>query len=249
MGWIYNATNKINGKGYVGQTIRPIKERLEEHQSGKSKSCRAFHGAIKKYGWKNFDIDCYECLDEELNKHEKWMVNLMGTLSPDGYNLKEGGGSRGKDSDETKQKKQKAQLGKTHTDEARQKNREAHLGEKNHFYGKTHSEESNQKNREAHLGENSHMYGKTGEKHHFYGEKHTDETKEKQRRAKLGKNNRNSRRVYRYDLDGVFIDSFESCGEAGRHLKTTAGNIGACARGKLKKSYNFKWSYELDIFI
>jgi group I intron endonuclease len=98
MGYIYNATNTINGKGYVGQTIRPIEERLKEHQTGKV-GCRAFSGAIKKYGWDAFIIDCYECPDDELNKHEKWMVNLMGTLSPNGYNLREGGGSRGKRSE------------------------------------------------------------------------------------------------------------------------------------------------------
>lgn len=249
MGWIYNATNKINGKGYVGQTIRPIKERLKEHETGKSKSCRAFHGAIKKHGWKNLEIDCYECPDEELNKHEKWMVNLMGTLSPDGYNLKEGGGNRGKASEETKQRCRESQLGKKHSDEHRQKNREARLGEKNHFNGKTHTKETKQKIGKANGGENNPNYGKTGEKHQFYGKKHTNETKTKQRKAKLGKNNHNSKRVYQYDLDGIFIDSFESCGEAGRHLGKSESNVGACARGKLKKTYNFKWSYELDIFI
>jgi len=143
MGFIYMLKSP-SGKSYIGQTIRPIEKRFEKHQR-KSSSCVAIYNAIEKYGWENFEKDWYECPDEELNKHERWLVNLMGTLSPDGYNLKEGGGN-GKLSEETKQKK-----------------REAQLGEKNPMFGKKVSEETKQKKREAQLGEKNPMFGKTGE--------------------------------------------------------------------------------------
>jgi len=157
MGYIYNITNMINGKGYIGQTIRPIQERLREHRT--KSGCRAFYGAIKKHGWKNFKVDWYECPDDELNKHEKWMINLMRTLSPNGYNLKEGGGNCGKMSEESKKHMREINLGKTLSDEHKQKIGEANLG-------KQKSDETKQKSREAKLGENNPMYGKTGEKHH-----------------------------------------------------------------------------------
>jgi group I intron endonuclease len=153
MGRIYIAKNVINGKGYIGQTIRAIKTRLKEHRTGKSKGCRAFHGAIKKYGWENFKIDWYECPDDELNKHEKWMVNLMGTLSPRGYNLREGGGSGGKWSEESKQRMIKSHLGKPKSVETKQKMSDGRRGEKNHNFGKPKSEETREKQSEAKLGE------------------------------------------------------------------------------------------------
>ena len=138
MGYIYIFTNKINEKSYIGQTTRPIEKRLEEHQKGK-KGCRAIYSAIKKYGWENFKIDWYECPDEDLNFDEDLLVREMGTLSPDGYNLKEGGGNNGKMSEETKQKQSEAKqgdkcymFGKHHNEETIQKQSESMMGEKNH---------------------------------------------------------------------------------------------------------------------
>ena len=134
MGWLYRIKHKVNKKAYIGQTIRPIQVRLEEHQKGKSKGCRLIYNAIKKYGWKNFDIDYYDCPDEDLNDHEEFLVEVLETLTPNGYNLREGGGARGKPSEETRQimKKPKSK-------EHNKKNSEAHLGEKNPFYGKKHT--------------------------------------------------------------------------------------------------------------
>ena len=210
--------NKKNGKIYIGQTTRPIEKRLKEHQKGK-KGCSAIFSAIKKHGWENFKIDWYECPDEDLNFDEELLVREMGTLSPDGYNLMEGGGSCGKPSEETKQK-----------------NREANLGEKSAWYGRKHLEETKQKQREANLGEKS----------AWYGRKHLEETKQKQREAHLGEKNHKSKRVYQYHLDGTFIASFGSSREAGRHLGKCGAHIRECARdktGRYKTAYGFKWSH------
>jgi len=167
MGFIYAITSP-SGKSYIGQTARSIGKRFEEHQR-KSSGCVAIYSAIKKYGWENFEIDYYEVPDEELNKHERWMVNLMGTLSPDGYNLKEGGGN-GKMSEEIKQKMKKPRseetkqkMRKPKSEKHKQNMREARLG-------MTASEETKQKLRKANLGKT-----------------YSEETKQKQREAKLGK--------------------------------------------------------------
>jgi len=140
MGFIYMLTFPSK-KSYIGQTIRDIHKRLEEHQLPNSK-CVAVYNAIQKYGWEKVKIDWYEVPDEDLNKHEELMVEVLGTLSPGGYNLMEGGGSAGKPSEETKQKMSEAQAGekaywygkigeKHHTEESKQKIREAKSGEKN----------------------------------------------------------------------------------------------------------------------
>ena len=201
------------GKTYIGQTIRHIQVRLEEHRTGRSKGCRGIYNAINKYGWENIEKDWYECPDEDLNKHEELMVEVFGTLSPNGYNLREGGGNRGKLSEETKQKLS---------------------GENHHMWGKTHSKETKQKNREAHLGR-----------------KQSEEHNKKNRESNLGEKSICSKRVYQYEIDGTFIDSFGSTEEAGRHFKKDGSSIRECARGarRSKTAYGFKWSYTMDIFM
>ncbi len=229
------------GKSYIGQTTRPIEKRLEEHQ--KSSDCVAIHNAIKKYGWTNFDKNWYECPDEELNKHEELMVEVLGTLSPGGYNLREGGGSTGNLSEETKKK-----IG------------DANRGEKNYMFGKKLSEKTKQKMREAQIGEKNHMYGKNGEMHPKHGKKlsektkqklreanvgniHSEETRQKMKDTHLGDKNHNSKKVYQYDLENLYIRSFESSGEAARYLDKDSSSIRMNAIGKRKTAYGFKWSY------
>jgi hypothetical protein len=217
MGYIYILTSP-KGKSYIGQTTRPIEKRLDEHQK-ESSNCVAIYGAIKKHGWENFEKDYYECPDGDLNKHEELMVEVLGTLAPGGYNLKEGGGN-GKHSEETKQKMS-----------------DSTKGEKHPMYGKTHAEETKEKISESLRDEKNPMYGKT----------HAEGTKQHIRESKRGKTY-NSLKVYQYDLDGKLLGSFASTGEAGRHLKKKdASIISRCARGVqgYKTAFGFKWSYSI----
>jgi len=206
MGFIYKLTYKESRKAYIGQTIRDIHKRLEEHQQ-LSSGCRAIYNAIKKHGWENFDKEWYEVPDEDLNFYEEMLVALFGTLSPGGYNLMEGGGSKGRPSEETKQKMKEAKTGEKHpmygktpSDETKKKLSKANSGQKHPMYGKTPSEETKQKMSEALSGEKNHMYGKThteeskqkmseahaSEKNHMYGKTHTEESKQKMSEARSG---------------------------------------------------------------
>lgn len=179
----------------------------------------AIYRAIQKYGWENFEKDWYECPDEDLDKHEELMIEVLGTLSPGGYNLTEGG-ANGKHSTETRQKMSESQSGRKHTEKTKQKISKSHIG-------LTHTPESRQKISEVQIGKTA-----------------SNETKQKMSEAHQGEKNPTSKRVYQYDLDGAFIGSFASAGEAGRHLKKDGTTIKACARGEQKTSYNFKWSYD-----
>jgi group I intron endonuclease len=224
MGYIYMLTSP-SGKSYIGQTIRPIEERLEEHRNPNSQ-CVAISRSIQKYGWENMEKTWYECPDEDLNKHEELMVKVLGTLSPGGYNLKEGG-YNGRMSEVTIHRMKEAQSGENH-----------------HMFGKHHTKSTRQRNRDSHLGEKNHNYGKKGELAPRYGTIHTEDTIKLMSKVKLGEKNPNSKRVYQYNLDNTVIQSFGSCGEAARHMnKKCSENISRCACGKQDTAYRFKWSY------
>ena len=87
---IYLIRNKVNGKGYVGKTIRPLEERWYNHICGDL----AVDVAIREYGRENFEM----CVLAEaqslpqLNALEKLHVKEQGTKHPNGYNLTNGGG-------------------------------------------------------------------------------------------------------------------------------------------------------------
>ena len=102
MGFIYMLTSP-SGKAYIGQTTEKVLEnRLKKHRLLLS-NCRALVNAVKKYSWEKFQIDSYECPDDELDKHEEMLIETLGTLSPGGYNLKEGGANNSP-SEETRSK-------------------------------------------------------------------------------------------------------------------------------------------------
>lgn len=106
---IYLVTNKINGLRYIGQTIRTLDERKEEHlYKALNGSKYFFHRAIKKYGIKNFEWEIIHEAEttEELNELEVHYIKEYNTFLGDGYNLTIGGrGCSGwKHSEEAKKK-------------------------------------------------------------------------------------------------------------------------------------------------
>ena len=94
MGFVYCATNKINGKKYVGFSSRPIGVRISVHKyDASSGEGYLFHKAIRKYGWENFEwkilLDDVDICD--LGYFETFFVKKLGTKVPNGYNLTDGG--------------------------------------------------------------------------------------------------------------------------------------------------------------
>lgn len=93
MGYIYLATNNINGKQYVGQTKYDIKTRWIQHK------CEAkrlipnvyFVRALHKYGIENFSVqELEQCDDNKLSEREKYYIDLYDTYK-NGYNSTLGG--------------------------------------------------------------------------------------------------------------------------------------------------------------
>lgn len=90
---IYKITNLINGKVYIGQSVRP-KVRFQEHwNNAKNKRDNyPIHNAMRKYGKENFQMEILEWT-EEYDQREKDWINFYNSLFPNGYNLIEGGHS------------------------------------------------------------------------------------------------------------------------------------------------------------
>lgn len=132
---IYCITNKVNGKQYVGQTVRTLEERYKEHIRNKTSYLGT---AIRKYGRENFTAEVIDSslLIDDLNEKEIYWTKKLKTKIPHGYNLVDGG-------DNT--------LGYNHTLEARmkmsmtKKSLGSMVGAKNHFYGKIHTKETREK--------------------------------------------------------------------------------------------------------
>lgn len=94
---IYKATNKINGKSYIGQTVQTLNQRKSRHKYAvehNEQKYSKFYAAIKKYGWDNFEWEILEENNswsyEDLDNKEKYYIQFFDTLN-NGYNLLPGG--------------------------------------------------------------------------------------------------------------------------------------------------------------
>ena len=86
---IYKITNKINGKVYIGQTIRPVEYRFHRHINDAMHNILDTHfaRAIRKYGpdkWQLEVIDNAET-QEELNQKEQYWIRYYNSVE-EGYN-------------------------------------------------------------------------------------------------------------------------------------------------------------------
>ena len=94
MGYIYKITNKINGKVYIGQTIKTVEKRFTQHKNNSNKtyfSQIVLYKAFNKYGIENFICETIEKVpNEELNNREKYWINYYDSYF-NGYNSTLGG--------------------------------------------------------------------------------------------------------------------------------------------------------------
>ena len=88
---IYKIINLVNNKMYIGQTIHPDRRWTEHKQKARHGQDKfPIHLAINKYGEENFLFEIIEWT-ENYNEEEKRLIKELNTLSPNGYNLGEGG--------------------------------------------------------------------------------------------------------------------------------------------------------------
>jgi len=116
---IYKITNP-KGKIYIGQSI-DIETRWKAYKSLKCRLQPKIYRSLIKYGVEKHKFEIIHlCSEFELNEFEKYYVDLFQTFNnKNGLNLKDGGGARGKLSDEAKLKISLCKKGRTLSDEHR----------------------------------------------------------------------------------------------------------------------------------
>lgn len=143
IGIIYKATNILNNKCYLGQTIKTLEQRKKRHLNmlnrKSNKSNNKFYNALRKYSnesnWK-WEIIFENVSKEDLDWYEMWTIQMFDSYN-NGYNSTFGGNSNNigiKLSDEHKlkiSKNHKGMSGKHHTKETIMKISQSRIGDKN----------------------------------------------------------------------------------------------------------------------
>lgn len=269
MGYVYLIKNLTNGKSYVGQSKQnDIHTRWNSHKSRSKKEkksgCSAMNAAFQKYGVENFsfNIICV-CFDEDRLEYEKFYIKHFNTVSPNGYNLTDGGESPVM-SAVTREKMRNVNIGRKHTDETRMRMSIAQrtsvlcieklrILNKNQK-GKTYTEERKRKMSESRKGipkSEEHRRKISQAKKGKPGHTPSEETKQKLRDAfkgkehldRRGKNHVRSKEIQQCTLAGILVHTFESANIAGVTLKIDVSSICKCARGVTKKASGFTWKY------
>ena len=228
---VYIHTNKINNKAYIGITKRNPEDRWG------SNGCRynidgqpAFAGAIKKYGWDNFEhIIFINNIDEDKAKYiERLLISLYKTNctrwnNPSyGYNMTDGGdGSAGRAwSDESKEKLSKSLIGHPTSEETKRKISKANTG-------RTYSPEALRRMSESHIGIQA------GENHPRYGKHISEETREKLRRSRTGKKTSEETKKKQSESQKKRLEKPENHPNYGKHLSEEhRRHIGESNKGK-----------------
>ena len=95
MAYIYQITNDMNGKIYIGKTERSIQDRWKEHCRDYLKEhCekRPLYSAMRKYGIEHFSIELIEETDSPEEREIYWIEQKRSFKY--GYNATTGGDGR-----------------------------------------------------------------------------------------------------------------------------------------------------------
>jgi len=237
---VYKLTNRINGKGYVGQTTQTLSDRLKAHKCLKTNKCPYLKNAIQKYGFDNFYVNVLSLASskDELDGLEQKFIKEHDTMHPNGYNLRSGGQQGGPMSEESRKKLSESSKGRKHTQETKDKLSTLFSGSKHPMFGKHHSDETKKKLSAINRGSNNPRFGKP----------RTKEVKEKisiKAKARGVDGTRVAVEVCKKSIICVETNKvYGSVAEASRDLGNTGtSNICKVLKGKSKSVKGFTFKY------
>lgn len=103
---IYKITNDVNNKLYIGQTTKPLEERIRNHRNSfVSGSDTRIYRAMRKYGWDKFHFEVIATAKDKatLDELEKYFIEKYDSVN-NGYNMSFGGDNNPMFSDEVAEK-------------------------------------------------------------------------------------------------------------------------------------------------
>lgn len=231
-----------NGKVYIGQTKQKPKYRFNNGNG--YVGCKYVYSAIKKYGWDNIEHDVLidNLSQKDADYWESFFINIYHSNEKQcGYNLRTGGTSGYRYTEEVKRKMSDNQIGRKQSKETRKKHSEALY----RYYSKhTVSEETRKKLSIALTGKKktqSHsqkIQAIKNIKPHQYKKGHAPNAKSMQiLRERYSKN------VIQYDLDGNVIAEYPSIVSASESIGMSRNAVGNAVRGYVKTAGGYIWRY------
>jgi len=180
-GIIYKATNKVNGKVYIGQTVQSLRVRRNSHYCLADNDAikTHFHRALHKYDKHRFVWKIIEFCDtkEELDEMEFHYIKKFDSFKY-GYNMTLGG---------------EGTIGRVCSDVTREKISIANSGKKR-------SQRVKKLLSEKFSGKNNPMYGKVGSLAPNYGKKFSGETRLKMSKNQMGSLNNFYGKFHSYEV-------------------------------------------------
>ena len=229
MPYIYRIKNKIDGKCYIGTTKEQDVNTRWKHHLAPSSGCIIMRDAIHKYGVDNFIFEVLIiCFEEDMYIYEREYIKKYNSVSPNGYNILEGGKGGGF-------------VGKTHTEEERKRmsDRTKLLWKNEDYRNRVVSSIRKVKKTDTKNQEKEFEKKKKLEKAEEKRMKQIDEKLKKEKAYWINnkghkvdvKNHRkamaecNGIKVQQYDLDNNLINTFVSMAEASRQTAISSKTI------------------------
>lgn len=227
---IYKITSPSK-KVYIGQTT-DFENRIRCYKRLDCKKQRKLYLSLKKYGIDKHVIEIiHRCESEELNSLEIYYVELFNCLNKcSGLNLREGGGAKGRLSEETKRILSENRMGEKHHNYGKKLSEQTKLKISASGKGKIKTEETRKKISVANKG------------------KKMSETQKQQisifHKGRTGILCKNSIPILQYDKKGVIIKEWNCQLDASRELNINQRNISlVCCKRRLTAG-GYYWSFK-----
>ena len=261
MGYIYKITNTINKKAYIGVTTQANPSfRWSNHKSSIrcNRGCPLLQKAFKKYGEESFRFEVLIiCFDENTFDFENEYITKYNTMSPNGYNIAEGG------------KTNQSFLGRAHSENTKniisEKAKLRNADPKVRDRARKVAIKFNETHDISELLRNSEKWKKAKEEGRIGGHAKTKEGKKKisEGLKKYYKDNPytsnksngkisdimtkiNGRAVSQFTKEGIYINSFISIVIAAKNTEVSRRNINQNLSGRTKTAGGFVWKYNTE---